>query len=281
MHPRNRHQGQYNLTELKTLSPSLEITKSKYGQDTIDFTNPTQVKLLNQALLKSYYGVTYWDIPEQFLCPPIPGRADYIHTIADLIGTSKKAAILDIGTGANCIYPIIGVFEYGWSFVGTDINPLALEAAEKIIQTNSTLKEKVRLRLQKNVENIFKGIITPEDRFDCTMCNPPFHASLAEAQAGTKRKWKNLARPELKGKMNFGGQGAELWCEGGEMQFISKMIRESVEFSQQCTWFSSLVSKEDNLPQIYKKLKEVQAKEVRTLDMAQGTKKSRIVAWSF
>ncbi len=106
---------------------------------------------------------------------------------------------------------------------------------------------------------------------------PPFHASLREAKAGTTRKWKNL-KVETK-SLNFGGHGSELWYPGGEIAFIKQMIKESVHVK--CRWFTTLVSKSCSLPSIYKSLDAVNPTEVRTIDMGQGQKKSRIVAWTY
>ncbi len=112
------------------------------------------------------------------------------------------------------------------------------------------------------------------------MCNPPFHASMDAAAKGTQRKWKNLGKGDSN-KLNFGGQNAELWCPGGELQFIANMIDESTAFADQCLWFTTLVSKKDNLKPLYKLLNKAKVAEVKTVDMAQGQKTSRFIAWSF
>ena len=290
MHPRNKHQGRYDLIQLQLENPSLSrfVKLNPNNELTIDFSNPMAVKALNKTLLKSYYQIKEWDIPAQFLCPPIPGRADYIHYLADLlISNNNKIKGLDIGVGANMIYPLIGIREYDWQFVGVDIDQTALENAQKILNTN-TLSESVSLRLQSDRNNIFKGIIKEDDYFDFTMCNPPFHASLEHAKAGSQRKLNNLAKkanqPLTKSKnpkINFGGQAAELYCDGGEIKFIKKMIEESVEFKNHCRWFTTLVSKASHLPSIYNALKNINVREIRTVEMAQGQKHSRFVAWSF
>ena len=115
---------------IKSCSELGEFVKPNiHGDDSIDFANPDAVKWLNKAILKHYYGINYWDIPENYLCPPIPGRADYIHHISDLLRTSnygkiptgQKVKCVDIGVGANCVYPIIGIKEYDWSFIGSDV----------------------------------------------------------------------------------------------------------------------------------------------------------------
>ncbi len=291
MHPRNKHQGRYDLIQLQLVTPSLsKFVKSNPNNElTIDFSNPNAVKTLNKALLKSHYQIKEWDIPLQFLCPPIPGRADYIHHLADLLlpGNNKEIRGLDIGVGANMIYPLIGVREYNWQFVGVDIDETALKNAQKIL-ANNELSTSISLRLQSDSNNIFKGIIRKDDTFDFTMCNPPFHASLEEAQVGSQRKLNNLAKktnqplPKNKNlKLNFGGQAAELYCEGGELGFIKRMIEESIEFKNHCRWFTTLVSKTSHLPSIYNALKNINAKQIRTVEMAQGQKLSRFVAWSF
>ena len=226
LHPRNRHQGRYDFEKLKQAHSDLIpfVAKNKYGEDSIDFANPEAVKCLNRALLKDFYQIEVWDIPKDYLCPPIPGRADYIHNLADLLGEGgasprgPQVRILDIGVGANCIYPLIGQHDYDWSFVGADLNPAALENAASIIEKNA-LSERITLRLQKSAKHIFTGIIQAGESFSATSCNPPFHASLKEAQMGTARKWKQLGKAHEKQKVNFGGQGAELWCEGGELAF--------------------------------------------------------------
>lgn len=292
LHPRNRHHGRYDLQALVEVCPELKpfVLLNAYQDESIDFADPAAVKMLNTALLKQYYDINYWDIPDDYLCPPIPGRADYIHHIAQLLGnnnygkipTGKKIVCLDVGVGANCIYPIIGVKEYGWSFVGADIDPVAIESANRIIAANPGLQDHVECRLQSNPKNIFTGIIRPDEVFDLSICNPPFHASAAEAQAGTLRKLSNLQQEKITAlKLNFGGQQGELWCFGGEEKFVRDMINQSRQFAPSCCWFSTLISKKTNLPAIYIALDKVAATEVKTIPMGQGHKTSRIVAWTF
>jgi len=292
LHSRNKHRERYDFKLLVESCPDLAkfVIINAYNDESIDFFNPQAVKMLNKALLKNYYGIDYWDIPQNYLCPPIPGRADYIHHIADVLANSNNVAIpkgnqikcLDIGVGANCVYPIIGNKEYGWSFVGSDIDVVAIESATKIIEQNLVLKNKVEIRLQPNPTNIFKGIIQKDECFDVCICNPPFHASLAAAQSGTLRKLSNLNRKKIsKPVLNFGGQNTELWCDGGEERFVRNMVEQSKEFAMECFWFSSLISKSSSLNSIYNALAKAAAFEVKTITMEQGNKISRIVAWTF
>ncbi len=290
LHPRNKHREQYDFKALCNNCPELTpfIILNKYKNESINFFDNNAVKTLNRALLKHDYDLNFWDIPKGYLCPPIPGRADYIHNIADLLsvdgeipmGSSIKC--LDIGVGANCIYPIIGNREYGWSFVGSDIDVQAIKSANQILEKNPELKDHIEIRLQNNTNSILKGIIKQGEKFHITLCNPPFHSSASEAQKGTLRKLSNLKGTKTrKAKLNFGGQNTELWCDGGEKEFVNKMIIESLQFANSCAWFSTLISKEANLHRVYKTLKTVKAHRIKTMHMGQGNKKSRIVAWSF
>lgn len=292
LHPRNIHQGRYDLDELVKVEERLRefVFTNEFGNQSLDFSNPLAVKALNAALLKSHYQVEFWDIPPGFLCPPIPGRADYIHYLGDLLSEKNgqkipkgpSIKVLDIGTGANLIYPIIGSSVYGWSFVGSEINPAALASAFQILQKNPLLEEKIELRKQESSGLIFQGIIEKGEFFDLTMCNPPFHESAEAAQEGSRRKVRNLTGKSVsKAGLNFGGQAAELWTEGGELAFIQHMIRESLRFKNQVFWFSTLVSKSENLPKILKSMALAGIREHKVVEMAQGNKISRWVAWTF
>jgi len=289
LHPRNKHRERYDFELLTQTLPALEafVITNKYGDVSIDFFDPMAVIMLNKALLKHYYQIGLWEIPENYLCPPIPGRADYIHYVADLFTDNagqikKQVNCLDIGVGANCIYPIIGQHEYGWTFVGSDVDKKAIASAQKTIDNNPQLNDRITLRHQMNPKYLFRDIILEGEFFDLSICNPPFHASAKEAQASSIRKLSNLQNEKAeKARLNFGGQANELWCSGGELQFLTNMIYESREFASQCQWFTSLVSKEATLPKIYKTLDAVNPKTIKTIDMGQGNKISRLVAWSF
>lgn len=292
LHPRNKHRERYDFKLLIETCPELSqfVKPNEYNDESIDFFDPEAVKMLNKALLKHYYFLNYWDIPPGYLCPPIPGRADYIHHIADLLGscnngkipTGNNIKILDIGVGANCVYPIIGNKEYGWSFVGTDIDPVAIRSANKIVEMNPFFNGKIELRLQENQKDIFKGVIQKNEQFDLTICNPPFHASVAEAMAGSVRKLNNLkSKKNVKPLLNFGGKNNELWCEGGEGTFLKNMIHQSKQYANSCIWFSSLISKQSTLNSVYFELENMEAVKIKTIAMGQGNKISRIVVWTF
>lgn len=292
LHSRNRNRERYDLEALVTVSPELKkyLKPNKFGEKSVDFSNPVVVKLLNQALLNHYYGIKFWEFPDDNLCPPIPGRADYIHYIADLLSENNSGAVpvgdkitcYDIGTGASCIYPLIGTVEYGWKFIASDIDPKSVISAKRIVEYDAIFKKNIECRLQKNAKNVFYGIIGREEKIDVSICNPPFHSSIEDAQKGTSRKVKNLTgKKEKIPELNFSGVSNELICEGGEFKFIRNMIRESKKYAKNCCWFTTLVSKQSNLGGIYKFLNKYEVNQHKTLSMGTGNKISRIVAWTF
>ncbi len=292
LHPRSKHRGRYDFKKLIGVNPELSkfVATNSFGIETIDFSNPAAVIALNTAILISDYRLDYWEIPADYLCPPIPGRADYIHHAADLLASSNKGKIptgskvkvLDIGTGSSCIFSVIGHQEYDWSFIGTDIDKIALESASKIIARNPSLTKSIELRFQSNPRNIIYGVFMKEECVDLTICNPPFHSSAEESIQASTRKISNLKGKKInKPVLNFGGKNNELWCEGGELKFVRDMIFQSKQFSHACLWFTTAVSKQSNLKSITDTLKRVNAAEVKTIPTAQGNKTGRIVAWTF
>ncbi len=287
LHPRNQHKQGYDFEHLMEQTPGLRTftTLNPRGQMTIDFKDVEAVRMLNRALLKTHYDIEFWDIPRGYLCPPIPGRVDYIHHLSDLLAASNNKDIplgqhinvLDIGTGASLVYPLTGQSEYGWSFTGVDIDESALNSAQRIKDENDL---QITLKKQCEPDDVFKGVIEANDFFHATMCNPPFHSSKEKANKGTQRKWANLGQKQST-KLNFGGQNNELWCPGGEMKFIARMIEQSHDFAHQCLWFTSLVSKKDNLQTLSRILRKSRVVECKVVEMAQGQKTSRFIAWTY
>ncbi len=293
LHPRNRHQGRYDFAALIAVEPRLKafVIINPYGKQSIDFANPAAVRVFNAALLKQLYGIKDWQIPEGYLCPPVPGRADYIHGLADLLASDAKGVIprgagftaLDVGTGANCIYPLLGQHDYGWRFIASDIDAQALANARQTLRANA-LDKVIELRLQSDKSAFFKGVLRADERIVCTLCNPPFHSSAAEASTGSERKWRNLGKQDPQRKLpalNFGGKSNELWCKGGELTFVRNMIKESKDYAEQVLWFTTLVSKSAHIRLLQRVLKQVGAVDVQVCSMAQGQKQSRFLAWTF
>ncbi|WP_437918819.1 23S rRNA (adenine(1618)-N(6))-methyltransferase RlmF [Sphingobacterium sp. LRF_L2] len=291
-HPRNIHASGYDLKKLSAANPTLKqyLLITPAGTESIDFANPLAVLELNRSLLAHHYQINNWSIVKNSLCPPIPGRTDYVHYLADLLATDQegnipkgdKVRILDIGTGSSCIYPILGQRIYQWSFVATDIEEATLQHAQNTLKSNASLKRNVTLRLQPDKAHIFKDIILPGERFDAVLCNPPFFKSREDNWQKTTKKFNNLHRnKEQVPVQNFGGHPNELWCEGGERQFIRTMIYESMDYKNQLGWVTTLVSDKENLKPLISILEYHKAEKVEIIPMSQGNKTIRILAWKW
>lgn len=291
LHPKNPLRFKYDFDALIVANPALKefVGINKYKVKTIDFSDPDAVLALNKALLKHHYDIEYWTIPQGYLCPPVPGRADYLHHVADLLKETNrgklpdgtKIKVLDTGTGANCIYPIVGNRTFCWKFVGSEIDPLAIKCAKQIVKSNENISKDIEIREQEVITNIFHGIIEKNDFFDLTVCNPPFFDSIESASKSNDRKLKNLRIDSSNNALNFGGQNTEFWTKGGEKMFIQKMVKQSVAFGEQVLWFTTLVSKVRNMPYLLKRLEQANAMKVKTIEMAQGQKTSRVLCWTF
>ena len=257
LHQNNKFNTSYDFDDLIIKNPALNefVSENKYGSITIDFSNPVAVKELNKALLFTYDKISLWNFPDENLCPPIPGRLDYIHHLADLLSKEENINVLDIGTGATCIYPLLGVAEYNWNFVAVDIDLDSLDTAQDIIDDND-LDANIKLRQQFDENQILKGILEDDDSFSVVMCNPPFYKSAEEARGANRRKNKNLGNSAVR---NFSGNNNELWYVGGEKAFLHNYLYESSLYKDKSVWFTSLVSKKENVESMEKSSKKLGA----------------------
>jgi 23S rRNA (adenine1618-N6)-methyltransferase len=238
---------------------------------------------------------------------------------------------LDIGTGASLVYPLLGHAVYGWSFVASEVHNESLVAATAIATANG-LGDVVDIRRQTKRTRILAGLLNDDsnERIAMVLCNPPFYESREAFDKESTRKVQNLARAaqrnlgnprptrrSVEGNMpamprsntnatatpaesdgtsnNFGGLASELWYPGGEVAFISTMMDESRALPRdQCLWVSSLVSRQDHLPRLQARLRElskqsssssgdtsVQVRDTRVVIMGQGRKSAAILFWSF
>ena len=281
LHNNNKYDFDLLVQNNDDLKPYVFV--NDFQTQTIDFSDSKAVKALNTALLYSHYNVRFWEFPDGNLCPPIPSRADYMHHLSDLLrrsGLETDITILDVGVGASCIYPLLGNALFNWKFVGADIDEKSLHIAKKIIDKNF-LANVIALRRQNDAQNILKGVLQPSDRFTASVCNPPFFKSQAEALEATKTKLKGLGKEGDPVVRNFSGTPKELCYAGGEKAFLHNYLYESSHYKQQCFWFTSLVSNVSLVRSMQASLEKLGASEFQVLDMIQGNKVSRVVAWSF
>lgn len=289
LHPSNPHQ-RYDFAALCQSVPALTafLLTTAAGDISINFADPAAVKALNQALLVHHYQLSHWDVPEGYLCPAVPGRLDYLLHLQDLLRQShhgktpkrRHLTVLDIGCGANLIYSLLAARALGWRAIASDIDDTALAHARLLI-TQHQLQQQIELRAQPDSQAIFDGLLQSGDYVDVTLCNPPFHRSAEEAAAGSRRKRQNLGLAPDAAALNFAGQSHELWCPGGEAEFIRRMISQSQAIGHQVYWFSCLVSKKQHLPALQQQLQQLGVSACHVVDMGQGNKQSRFLCWSF
>jgi len=265
------------------VNPELKnyLSKNKYDQETIDFKNNLAVIELNRALLLKGYNIKFWAVDPKYLCPAVPGRADYLHHLADLLNYKQDSnfKIFDLGVGANCIYPILGNSIYNWKFVCSDVNEQSVKLARQIVLANPQFRDKIKILLQKNSKLFFEGIVKDNDFYNACICNPPFFENRNQAERATVRKHQRSKKE--KAKLNFGGQANEIVYKGGEKAFVLNLINESLQFKHNFDWFTCLVSKKSNLPFIYKAFEVLKISTFKKVEMHQGNKQSRFVAWKF
>jgi len=259
-----------------------EVLKSN-GQ--LDFSNPESIQQLTKSLLKRDFGLRI-SLPPDRLCPPIPNRLNYLLWIQDLLDTTidsytdiyepkREVLGLDIGSGASCIYPLLGCAQRpNWRFAGTDIDDTSLQFARDNIRTNN-LQNRIKI-----IQTQPDGPLLPLDalRFeniDFSMCNPPFYSSKAEMLASAASK----QRPPFTACT---GSETEMVTSGGEVAFVSRIIEESITLCDRVQWYTSMLGKFSSLATLVQILREKRIDNYAVTEFVQGSKTRRWgIGWSF
>ena len=291
-HPRNRFRGGYDFRASRSVVRPCEGSCGPTSTATTPSTspNPAAVKALNAALLSSAYGIRGCDLPPGALCPGVPGRSDQIHHDADLLAESARGSIprgpsvrvLDLCTGASCILPLVGSAEpmAGASSPRMRTQVAALGATEREREHDGRLQHRLPSPTLAALK-CFRGIVREGERFDAVTCNPPFYASAAEAEAATRRKLRNLRGGASTARRNFGGRAGELWCEGGELGFVQRMIRESADMRTPSSGSPRWCRAARTSLALQLALRAARATDVRVIPLTHGQKRTRLLAWSF
>ncbi len=245
---------------------------NKYGGYSINWKNPNSIKELVKTILNKFFNIIYYEIPENFLVPTLTSRYNYLNYINKLFTKfkieNKEKILIDIGTGANIIYPLLGYKLYNWNFIASEINEDAIKIGKKIIKENNLEKE-IFIFKQNDSKKIFENIININKKYLCSICNPPFFDINKEI------KKDNLYTDN---EYNYN----EVYCEGGEIFFIKEMIKESYIYKKNIFLFSSLIGRKKNMKKIYSVIKNL--KEISLLNkitIKQGKNARWIIIWSF
>lgn len=312
LHHRNIHIDDDFLLISEKYPEFRKCIKILNGNMCINYNNPTALYCISKVLLHHRYNLI-WDMPDNFLIPTVPSRANYVHFISDLltpehvyntetvsnkgslndtetikfnthqdfcsvelIPRGKQVLGLDIGIGANSIFSLLCNKIYSWNMVGTDISSESLKVSDSIIKNNN-LSDCITLLLQENPEDILLGILDrPEIKtlnFSFTICNPPYYDSIEDSEMNVHPNRYRVCK-------NY-----EVITQGGESQFILKMYSQSKIFRKRVIWYTSQVSKLKNLKFLRNALgKEIVSNELKSLiftTLKQGKHDKWVIAWSF
>jgi 23S rRNA (adenine1618-N6)-methyltransferase len=243
----------------------------KIEEFSFDWSNNDLSLLMTKSILNYYFNIKYYDIPKGFLIPPVPSRLNYLNLINELIKDIEKENIIgvDIGTGANIIYPILGNSVCDWKFICSEINNESYNNAKLILQKNN-LEENINLIKQENKNNIFVSIINQENKYTFSMCNPPYYDYEQEIKIEDKKRDTEY---------NFD----EVYYEKGELGFFERYFEESICYKKNIFLFTILIGKKSNSEIIYDKInsynniiKLCDIKKIMT-----GNNVRYIIYWSF
>lgn len=288
MHPKNIYRYETpNFRQLVDIFPELKqyTIKANDGHAGLDFRNWDACRELVKVQFTHDFGII-WTIPRPHLIPPLANRLNYLCFIHDLIclwspdpknRPSYEYNILDIGCGANLVYPLLGTSYFGWSFVGCDIQMDALLIAARNRDSNPSVSPRIILKKvarqpsqgdgQSATSGILGSCLQDGDMFDACVCNPPFFSN--ENDMGQNPS------------TDYGGTHTEMVYQGGEECFVSEMVRDSEKHRASVAWFSTMVGKKKTLKNVKKLLYSLDDTVIRTNELVQGTTHRWVIAWSF
>ncbi|CAH6785930.1 RNA N6-adenosine-methyltransferase METTL16 [Phodopus roborovskii] len=283
MHARNRYKDKppdfaYLASKYPDFKQHIQINLS--GRVSLNFKDPEAVRALTCTLLREDFGLSI-DIPLERLIPTVPLRLNYIHWVEDLIGhqVSDKSTLrrgIDIGTGASCIYPLLGATLNGWYFLATEVDDMCFNYAKKNVEQNnlSDLIKVVKVPQKTLLMDALKE--ESEIVYDFCMCNPPFFANQLEAQGVNSR---NSRRPPPS-SVNTGGI-TEIMAEGGELEFVKRIIHDSLQLKKRLRWYSCMLGKKCSLAPLKEELRIQGVPKVTFTEFCQGRTMRWALAWSF
>ncbi|XP_034404682.1 RNA N6-adenosine-methyltransferase mettl16 [Cyclopterus lumpus] len=279
MHPRNRYKDKPpDFSYLASKYPDFQqhVHTSLTGRPVVNFKEPEAVRALTCTLLKEDFGLTI-EIPLERLIPTVPLRLNYIHWVEDLTdGQKQPRRGIDIGTGASCIYPLLGATMNGWYFLATEVDDICFDYATKNVEQNnmSELIKVVKVPQKTLLMDALKE--ETEIVYDFCMCNPPFFANQLEAKGINSR---NSRRPPPS-SVNTGGV-TEIMAEGGELEFVKRIIHDSLQLKRRLRWYSCMLGKKCSLAPLKEELRKQGVPKVTHTEFCQGRTMRWALAWSF
>ncbi|AEO55638.1 hypothetical protein MYCTH_2299692 [Thermothelomyces thermophilus ATCC 42464] len=267
-----------DFRQLARRDPQFAAVLQDNGQ--LDFSDPAATMQLTKTLLHLDFGLKL-DLPDDRLCPPVPNRHNYILWLKELMDSTsyehpgRSLCGLDIGTGASCIYPLLGVAQRPWRFIATDIDAKNLSYAERNIRLNG-LQDRIRLLDRKpNDPLVPLDDVGIASAVDFVMMNPPFYASEEDMLSSANKK----ARPPMSA---CSGAPVEMVCDGGEVAHVGRLLRESLILRDRIQWYTSMLGKLTSLEVLVEQLRDHAIDNYAVTEFVQGSKTRRwALGWSF
>ena len=222
----------------------IKQNEEKLEEISFEWSNNNLSLLMTKSILDYYFNIKYYNIPKGYLIPPIPSRLNYLNLINKILikeinsqsRYSSDIIGIDIGTGANIIYPILGNSIFNWKFICSEINDESYNNAKLILEKNN-LENEINLIKQKNKNNIFLNILNQENKYIFSLCNPPYYDYETEIKLDEKKR---------DNEFNFD----EVYYKKGEFGFFQRYFIESTCYKKNVYLFSILIGKKANMENI-------------------------------
>ncbi|KAK0746869.1 hypothetical protein B0T18DRAFT_412668 [Schizothecium vesticola] len=273
----NLYSSEPSFRQLAKKDPEFAPFLNEHGQ--LNFSDPSAVMQLTKTLLAKDFGLQI-ELPDDRLCPPVTNRHNYILWLKRLMDTTsyapagRKLCGLDVGTGASCIYPLLGATQRPWCFVATDIDAKSLGYAKRNVQLNG-LESRIRVLDRKPEDALVPLGHVGVERIDFVMMNPPFYTSEDDMLSSAKDK----ARPP---HSICTGAPVEMVCQGGEVAFVGRLLRESLVLRECVQWYTAMVGKATSLEALVEQLRGHKINNFAVTEFVQGSKTRRwALGWSF
>ncbi|XP_023015508.2 U6 small nuclear RNA (adenine-(43)-N(6))-methyltransferase [Leptinotarsa decemlineata] len=278
MHPRNIYKSPPDFKQLALEFPDFRqyVKQDITGKVTLDFKDIKALRSLSCTLLKKDFDLSV-NIPLNKLIPTIPLRLNYILWLEDLLSfikTEEQVRGIDIGTGASCVYPLLAARKNNWFMLATEVDEASATIARSNVEENKLLNLITVLKVEKDC--LLQEVVHDEE-YDFCMCNPPFFGSTQELHPSFKSR--NLSRP--KPKNSFCASVNEVVVQGGEIDFITRLINESKQLGKKVKIYTTMMGHKRSLPQLKKLLREAKVCSFKDTEFCQGNTTRWGLAWTF
>lgn len=304
MHPRNIYKlkkPDFKELAVKNAAFRAAVSQDLKGRVVVDFTNPRCLKALTCALLKEDFGIDI-EIPDDRLVPAVPQRLNYILWIEDLLdgvgspGSAGGVTGLDVGTGSSCVYPLLGAKLKGWRFYASEIDATNVKYASANVRRNE-FQESIKV-VQVDGSTILKDVVSSaraalgsesreagqdrEELFDFCMCNPPFFSSDLDAEGASSNSSEGQGfEASSERPLCPAGADVERTADGGDEQFVKRMVDESIALGRTIRLYTSMFGKKASLGKVKAYLREKGITNFTSTTFCQGRTMRWAVAWTF